>query len=168
MIEPSSSNAKLEQTCKLQRYYKNFDRAKFKNDLHKISWKEHCSNPDSNVALEHFLQIINKLLENHAPYVISKSCSSFTSKPWITTAIANSIKSKNKTYKKFCKERSSQQREIYGKQFKTYRNHLTILLRTTKEEYYKTHFIEDKKDLKTIWKTIKETANVKSINDISQ
>ena len=88
LIEPSSSNAKLEQTYQLQRCYKNFDKAKFKNDLHKISWKEHCSNPDSNVALEHFLQIINKLLEKHAPYVMSNSCSSFTSKPWITTAIS--------------------------------------------------------------------------------
>ena len=52
LIEPSSTIAKLEQTCKLQRCYKNFDKTKFKNDLRKISWKEHCSNPDSNVALE--------------------------------------------------------------------------------------------------------------------
>ena len=37
LIEPSSSNAKLEQTCKLQRCHKNFDMEKFKNDLHKIS-----------------------------------------------------------------------------------------------------------------------------------
>ena len=34
-----------------------------------------------------------------------KSQSSFTSKPWITNAIANSIKSKNKIYKKICKEK---------------------------------------------------------------
>ena len=77
-----------------------------------------------------------------------------TSKPWITTAIANSIKRKNKIYKKFCKEKNPQQIEIYGKQFKTYRNHLTTLLRITKDEYYKTHFQENKKDLKTVWKTI--------------
>ena len=32
LIEPSSSNAKLEQTCKLQRCYKNFDKAKFNPD----------------------------------------------------------------------------------------------------------------------------------------
>ena len=97
LIKPSSSNAKLEQTCKLQR---NFDKATFKNDLHKMIWKEHCSNPGSNVALEHILQIINKLLDKHTPYVMSKSRSSCTSKSWITTAIANSIKSKNKIYKK--------------------------------------------------------------------
>ena len=67
LFEPSSSNAKLEQTCKLQRCYKNFDKTKFKNGLHKISRKEHCSNLDSN----------------------SQSRSSFTFKPWITTAIPN-------------------------------------------------------------------------------
>ena len=61
---------------------------------------------------------------------MSKSHSSFTYKPWITTAIANSIKSKNKMYKKFCKEKNPQQKEIYGMQ------------------------------LKTVWKTIKEIINV--------
>ena len=50
LIEPSEFNAKLEQTFKLQRCYKNFEKTKFKNDLLKISWKEHCRNPDSNVA----------------------------------------------------------------------------------------------------------------------
>ena len=151
---------------KLQRSYKNFDQKKSKNDLQNISWKEHCSNPDSNVALEHFLQIINKLPDKHAPYIMSRSCSSFTSTPSTNTTTENSIKSKNKIYKKFCKEKNPQQREIYGKQFKTYRNHLTTLLRITKDEYYKTHFQENKKDLKTKWKTIKEIINVKTKNDV--
>ena len=127
LIGPSSTNAKLEQTYKLQRCYKNFD------------------------------AIINKLLDKHAPYVMSKSRSSFATKPWITTPIANSIKSKNKIYKKSCKEKKNpQQKEIYGKQFKTYRNHLTSLLRIAKDEYYKTHSKENKKNLKTVWKTIKK------------
>ena len=74
LIETSSANAKLEQTCKPKRYYKN-------------------------------LQIINKLLDKHAPYIMQKYCSSFTSKLWITTAIGNAIKSKNKIYKKLSKEK---------------------------------------------------------------
>ena len=49
---------------------------------------------------------------------------------------------------------------------KTYRNHLTTLLRITKDEYYKTHFQENKKDLKTVWKTIKVIINVKTKNDV--
>ena len=97
---------------------------------------------------------------------MSKSCSSLTFKPWITTAIAYSIKRKNKIYKKICKEKSLQQKEIYGKQFKTYRNHLTMLPRITKDEYYKTHFKENKTKLKTVWKTIKEIINVKNNNDV--
>ena len=36
---------------------------------------------------------------------MSNSRSSFTSKPWITTAIANSIKSKKKIYKKILKKK---------------------------------------------------------------
>ena len=47
-----------------------------------------------------------------------------------------------------------------------YRNHLTTLPRITKNEYYKTHFQENKKDLKTVWKTIKEIINVKTKNDV--
>ena len=81
---------------------------------------------------------------------MSKFHSSFTSKPWITTAIANSIKRKNKIYKKICKEKNPQQKESYGKQFKTYRNHLTTLQIITKDEYYKTHSKENEKKLKTI------------------
>ena len=50
---------------------------------------------------------------------------------------------------------------------KTYRNHLTTLLRITKDEYYKTHFQENKKDLKILWKTIKEIINVKTKNDVT-
>ena len=55
----------------------------------------------------------------------------------------------------FCKEKNPQQKEIYGKQFKTYRNYLTTLLRISKDEYYKTHFKENKKKLKTVWKSIR-------------
>ena len=49
---------------------------------------------------------------------------------------------------------------------KTYRNHLTTLLRITKDEYYKAHFQENKKDMKTVWKTIKEIIDVKTKNDV--
>ena len=56
LIEPSSTHQKLEETCKLQRCYKNFDKTKFKNGLNKFKWKQHCSSLDSNVALETTIQ----------------------------------------------------------------------------------------------------------------
>ena len=47
-----------------------------------------------------------------------------------------------------------------------YRNHLTTLPRITKDEYYKTHFQKNKKDLKTVRKTIKEIIHVKTKNNV--
>ena len=73
-----------------------------------MNWKVHCSNPDSNVALERFLQILNKLLDKNSPYIMLKSRSSLISKPGISTEIKNSIK--NKIYNKFCKGKTTQQR----------------------------------------------------------
>ena len=73
-----------------------------------MNWKVHCSNPDSNVALERFLQMLNKLLDKNFPYIMLKSRSSLTSKPGISTEITNSIK--NKIYNKFCKGKTTQQR----------------------------------------------------------
>ena len=70
-----------------------------------------------------------------------ESRSYFTSKPWITTAIGNSIQSKKKkTYEEFYKEKTHNK-----KRFMTYSKHLTRLRWITKDEYYKTHFKEDKK-----------------------
>ena len=40
------------------------------------------------------------------------------------------------------------------------------LLRITKDEYYKTHFQENKKNWKTISKTVKEIINVKNSKDV--
>ena len=37
----------------------------------------------------------------------------------------------------------------------------------TKDEYCKTHFQENKKDLKTVWKTIIGIINVKTKNDVT-
>ena len=45
-------------------------------------------------------------------------------------------------------------------------NHLTTLPRITKDEYYKTHFQENKENLKIIWKTINKIINVKNNNDV--
>ena len=95
LIQPSLSNTKLEKTYKLQRSFENFDKTKFRNDLYKTNRKDHYNNPDSNMALKHFQQVIKKLLNKHAPYIMPKSHSFFTFKPLIILEIANSVKSKS-------------------------------------------------------------------------
>ena len=81
--------------------------------------------------------------------------------------MAYSIKIKNKLYKSFCKEKDPHKKENYEKQFKTYRNLISTLLRETKESYYKQYFSDNKKNLKLVWQTIKGIINIKNKSDES-
>ena len=89
----------------LQRCYKNFDKLKFKADLVKVNWDGFCLTSNPNDALVHFVKIVNKLLDKHAPYKIIKySKTGYETKPWtwITAGLANSIRN-TEIYKSFCK-----------------------------------------------------------------
>ena len=46
----------------------NFDKLKFKEYFAKVNWDGFCHNTNPNNALVHFIKVINKLLDNHAPY----------------------------------------------------------------------------------------------------
>ena len=128
-----------------QRCYKSFDKLKFKADLVKVNWDGFCLTSNPNDTLAHFLKIVNKLLDKHAPYKnIKYSKTRYETKPWITPDLANFMRNKHKLYKSFCKEKDPKLKEYYEKQFKSYRNHISSLLRKTKDSYYK-QFFEDKK-----------------------
>ena len=132
LIEPSKFTEKLPQMVYKQRCYKNFDKLQFRADLIKVKWGSFCHDPDPNSAVEHFLRIIERLLDEHAPYKNIKHLKSqFETKPWITAGLAYSIKIENKLYKSFCKEKAPHKKENYERQFKTYRNLISTLLRET-------------------------------------
>ena len=89
-----------------QRCYKNFDKVQFRADLIKVNCGSFCHDPDPNSALEQFLKIAEKLLDEHAHYKdIKHPKSQFETKPWITPGLACSIKIKNELYKSFRKEK---------------------------------------------------------------
>ena len=161
LIEPSKFTEKSPQMVYRQRCYKHFDKLQFRVDLIKVNWGSFCHDPDSNSAFEHFLKIVEKLLDKHAPYKnIKHPKSQFETKPWITAGLAYSIKIKNKLYKSYCKEKDAH-KENYEKQFKTYHNLISTLLRETKKSYYKQYFSDNKKDLKLLWQIIKGIINIK-------
>ena len=124
-----------------QRCYKNFDKLKFKADLVKVNWDGFCLTSNPNDALVHFVKIVNKLLDKHAPYKIIKySKTRCETKPWITPGLANSIRNKQKLYKSFYKEKDPKTKEYYEKQFKSYRNNISSRFRKTKDSCYKQYF----------------------------
>ena len=141
---------------------KFFDGLKFKAYLVKVNWDGFCFTSNPNDALAHFLKIVNKLLDKHVPWkTIKYSKPQYETKPWITPGLANSIRNKNKLYKSFCKEKDPKTKEYYEKQFKSYRNHISSLLRKTKDSYYKQYFKDNKKNLRLVWQTIKGIINMK-------
>ena len=97
-----------------------------------------------------FFKIVGKLLDKHAPYRnIKHPKSQFETKPWIAPGLAYPIKIKNKVYKSFCKEKDPHRKENYKRQFKTYHNVISTLLRETKESYYKQYFKRQQKNPET-------------------
>ena len=124
LIEPLDFSEKSSKMINRQRCYKNFDKLKFKADLVKVNWDGFCLTSNPNDTLAHFLKIVNKLLDKHAPYkAIKYSKIRYKTKPRITPGLANSIRNKHKLYKSFCQEKDPKQKNI----MKNNSNHIVII-----------------------------------------
>ena len=67
----------------------------------------------------------------------------------------------------FVKDKDPKTKKYYEKQFKSYRNHVSSLLRKAKDSYYKQYFEDNKKNLRLVWQTIKGIINMKKGSDES-
>ena len=116
--------------------------------------------------MEHFLKIVHALLDRHAPFKsFNKKPNIYSSKPWIKTGIAKSVKVKDNLYK-FSSETNLKKKAEYQKQFRTYRNYISTLLRCSKDSYYYGLFEKNKRNVKTVWKTVKELITMKQRNKL--
>ena len=168
LIEAIDFSEKSSKMINRQRCYKNFDKLKFKADLVKFNWDGFCLTSNPNDSLAHFLKILNKLLDKHAPYkTIKGSKTRYETKSWIPPGLANSIRNKHKLYKSFCKEKDPITKEYCEKHFKSYRNHISSLLRKAKNSYYKQYFEDNKENLRLVWQTIKGIINMEKKSDES-
>ena len=79
------------------------------------------------------------------------------SKPWLTTALKESIHRKNKLYKATIKRPT----EVNITRYKIYRKILTKLLKKSEKDYYHTKLIELKKNLKKTWDVLKNLCGIK-------
>ena len=82
LIEPSKFTKKSPQVVYRQKCHKKFDKLQSRADLIKVNWSSFCHDPDPNSADEHFLKVVEKLLDKHAPYKNFKHIKSqFETKP---------------------------------------------------------------------------------------
>ena len=79
-------------------------------------------------------------------------------KRWITTAILNSVKEKNKLYKKYMQTKTIESKLIY----RNYKNKLTTIIRLSQKKYYADKFDSLKGNIKGTWKIINIILNENS------
>ena len=109
----------------------------FEEDIKSIDWNEALtlSEENPNLSFKAFLDIVDRLIDKLCPKkCIPKTKHQTKSKPWITPALSNSIKIKNRVYKQFCKASDPIKKRKLHEWFKNYRN--------------LTNFQDNKKDFK--------------------
>ena len=151
---------KSPNTNKLQkRDYSNFDGDNFLSELNSDIVQANILNSNStndkyNIFHDHLLTTLNK----HIPIkLLSKKELKLKLKPWLTSGILTSVKRKNYFYKKFVKS----QNPFWYSKYKTYRDKLNHLIRTSKNTYYKNNFNTFKSNSKKIWSGINELLHKK-------
>ena len=155
-------NGPCKKTYK--RCFKRFNNELFQNDLMNTDWEATLNTNlnDVDFSFGQFFLRINGLLDIHAPFKYFKMKHKKHEKPWVTGALANSIKKKNILYGKFCRSKDPKRQEELHKLYKVYKNHTTNLLRRSKESHFKNLLEENKRNSYKIWQIVKELINIKS------
>ena len=83
------------------RNFKKFNNIAFRADLKRENWELVLSSNDCNESLSRLLHIFNRVIsKKHAPLEIL-SIRNKSSKPWITSGLKKSMKTRDKLYKKW-------------------------------------------------------------------
>ena len=85
-----------------------------------------------------------------------------TTKPWITLGIRNSIKRKDKLFKKYIGMKNSAIKEDIHAEYKILKNRINSLIYHSKKNYYTKYFNQYSNNIKKIWIGIKNIINIKT------
>ena len=122
-----------------------------KEDLKRQTWADVLNTSDPNTSYNNFLTIFTELYDKHCPIKLSPIKRKKTQdKPWITKGIANACKKKNTLYRIFINKRTIETESRY----KTYKNKLTNIIRTSKRDYYHNQLEQHKGNTKATWKVL--------------
>ena len=143
----------LSPTVKRDLSHRNVQ--KFIDKMQQVDWQNVTEIRDPQNAYNQFHNIISKTYDKCFPY--KKYTSGYINKkPWITTAIKESIKTKNKLY---VNRKKGPDPELQWHNYKLYRNKLNHLIRKTERKYYQDLLLENKSNLKKSWQILKGIIN---------
>ena len=141
---------------KKQRILSERNCARFSRAIAQMDWHNVIQKPTAQDAFTSFYQSYTQIYNSCFPYTDQTTTSTYkTRKPWLTTGMKNSIRTKNKLYIKYLKSPTDNNKKIY----QTYRNKITSLLRRSEREHYCNLFRENRSNLRKTWTLIKDLLN---------
>ena len=128
---------------------------KFSEELKGIDWENVVNKQNAQEAYSIFHKIITEKCNLCFPI---KKCQKryYNKKSWLTSALKQSIKVKNKLYVSRNKGNDIEQKIAF---YKTYRNRLNHILRSAERKYYQDLLIRHKSNTKKSWNVIKMVIN---------
>lgn len=154
MLKLKDTNPKHIPTLRKKTYTKT-NIEQFKIKIAEQNWTHILECNTIETVTKEFIETI-RLKINECTVTKNISSNRRFIKPWMTSAILNSIRKRDKMAKLLINEPfNTQLRERY----KTYRNKLTEIIRKRKTDYFRDKFIENKHDAKSMWKVIKQATD---------
>lgn len=171
LIISNEYNSKQDNNQSYQRDWSKFDAEKFKNDFYKIDWDSllEIERNDPGYSFKAFYDKIEVIVKSNVPErKLTKKQKRRESKPWITKGIRKSISKRDTLFKKFTKETIPTMKKELFKNYKTYRNNLVSIIRSSKVNYYTKIFRENLNNSKKIWENINQLTNLKNNKQTKQ
>ena len=118
-------------------------------ELNQTNWDDVLTNNSAEDSYTKFITKFSDLYDKHLPKTNKKINKRQEAKPWITSGIIKSIKTRNKLYKKFLNHPNDANKNKYI----SFRNKLTHLIRISCKNYYRNKFNSYKNNIKRTWQT---------------
>ena len=134
-----------------KRFFSTANKTKFNQLMLNTDWSPVYDNKDAQDSFTIFQKIIIMHYEEAFPLTQVK-VGYHNRKPWLTIALKNSIKNKNKLYFMYRKSPSCEN-EI---KYKKYRNKLNSLIRIAERKHYHQLLENNKNNIKKSWSVLKE------------
>ena len=126
----------------------------FREALATLDWKEIYDENDAQGAFSSFHSIVLKLYNKHFPKRKIKTTYT-TRKQWLSQGLKESIKIKNKLFRKYRKIDSVENETKYN----IYRNKLNHLLKQAEKKHYSDLLEANKDSMKKTWQIMKNIVN---------
>ena len=147
----------VDSTCTLRfRIFNQENEQKFTRKLALTLWEEILVEDDVDDNFGKFYSYFENMYNECFPVTTKRVPTKSLSKPWLSSGLKISIKTKNKMFKNLKLGLLTEQ------SYKSYKNRLTNLLKVAKKKYYTHLFTSFKTNTKKLWQAINQLTNSNS------